>query len=212
VPVVASTALGQQAPSPPAATAAPGTPAAPPARGGSPFGRGMREFKAPPVTTVVPDAIATPDLGFFSDSQMAALRRLGDLLMPPLNGYPGALQAEAPEFLDFLVSASPDDRQLLYRQGLDRLNAEAKKQFGKAFADLDAEQADKIVRPALLAWMTDHPPAEPFPHFIAIAHENIRTATMNSKAWSVAAASLGERAPGERMFWCPIDPDPKNWA
>ena len=126
VPVAASAALGQQAP-PPSSTALPGAaPIAPPASAPPGFGRrGGAEFKAPPVTSVVPDAIASPDLHFFTQPQLAALRRLSDLLMPPLNGNPGALQTEAAEFLDFLVGSSPADRQILYRQGLDRLNAES---------------------------------------------------------------------------------------
>jgi hypothetical protein len=172
----------------------------------------MSDFTAPPVVSVVPDAIGIPEVRFFSEMQLVALKRLSDLFMPPLNGYPGALQAEAPEFLDFLIGASPADHQLLYRQGLDRLNAEARKHFGKSFAELTAEQGDKIVRPALLPWMTDHPPAEPFPRFIAIAHQDIRTATMNSEAWNAADVSSGERAQGVGLFWRPIDPDPKNWA
>ena len=212
VPVAASTAFGQQAPSP-SSTAPPGAaPVAPPAAAPPAQGRrGMSEFKAPPVTSVVPDAIASPDPHFFSQSQLATLRRVGDLFMPPLNGNPGALEAHAAEFLDFLVGAAPGDRQLLYRQGLDRLNAEAQSQFGKPFAELNAGQADKVVRPALLPWMTDHPPKEPFARFIAIAHQDIRTATMNSEAWHVAAVSSGERT-GAGLFWRPIDPDPKNWT
>ena len=221
LPVVASTALGQQAPSP----LSPPPPSSPPPSGAAPVAppaaapapapsllRGMGGFKAPPVASVVPDVIAVPELHFFTESQLAALRRLGDLLIPPLNGYPGALQAQAPEFLDFLIGASPSEIQLLYRQGLDHLNTEAKMQFGKSFAELNAGQADKVVRPGLLPYVREHPPAAPFPRFIAIAHDDLRTATMNSEAWNVAAVSSGERAPGVGMFWRPIDPDPKNWA
>ena len=213
VPVAASAALGQQAPPPPGAAppgAAPvASPTAAPSGAGHPS---MSEFKAPLVSSVAPDAIASPDTQFFSQSQLAALRRLSDLLMPPLNGNPGALQAQAAEFLDFLVGVSPGDRQFLYRQGLDRLNTEAKKQFSNPFAELDGRQADKIVRPALLPWMTDHPPKEPFARFIAIAHQDIRTATMNSETWHAAAVSSGERAPGAGLFWRPIDPDPRSWT
>lgn len=213
VPVVASTALGQQATAPASAPPAGTAPAAPPAAAQSPsLLRGMGGFKAPPVAAVVPDAIASPDLHFFTEPQLAALRRLSGLLMPPLNGYPGALEAQAAEFLDFLVSASLADRQGLYRQGLDHLNAEAKTHFGKPFAALNDQQADKIVRPGLVPYMREHPPEEGFPRFIAIAHDDIRTATMNSEAWSIAAVSSGDRAPGVGLFWRPIDPDPKNWA
>ncbi len=84
--------------------------------------------------------------------------------------------------------------------------------FGKAFAELSAKQADGIVRPALRPWMTDNPPLEAFPRFIALAHQDIRTATMNSEAWSLAAVASGERAPGVGLYWRAIDPDQKNWA
>ena len=71
----------------------------------------------------------------------------------------GALDTDAPEFLDFLIGASPVDRQTLYRNGLDALNAQARTRFGKAFADLDAAQADAILKPLLVpvAWAYDPP-------------------------------------------------------
>jgi len=56
--------------------------------------------------------------------------------MPPMRGNPGAIECGAPEFLDFLIGASPADRQRLYRNGLDMLNAHARKQFNKSFAEL----------------------------------------------------------------------------
>jgi hypothetical protein len=213
IPVAANVVMGQSAPPQQNAPVPGAKPTPPPATNRQAAGgRGGRDFKAPPVTEVMPDAIASPELKFFTAPQLTALRRLSDLLMPPLDGYPGALQAQAPEFLDFLVGASPLERQQVYRLGLDHLNAEARTRFGKAFAELSAKEADAIVRPALLPWMTDHPPVEAFPRFIAVAHQDIRTATMNSEAWSVAAVSSGERAPGVGMYWSPIDPDLKGWA
>ncbi len=60
-------------------------------------------------------------------------------------------------------------------------------------------QADALLKPWLRTWMTDHPPTEPHADFINIAHEDIRTATMNSKAWNDASlgggAGLGNRRP-----------------
>ena len=61
---------------------------------------------------------------FFTAQQFAALRKLSDLLHPPANSVPGALEAKAPEFLDFLLGQSSADRQQLYRIGLDGLNAQ----------------------------------------------------------------------------------------
>ncbi len=206
-----SSGIGATPQSPGAATSqASGTSAQPPAAATAPQEVVRRQafgFKAPPITSVVPDAVAETEAHFFSDQQLATLRKLCEILMPPLNGYPGATQAGAPEFLDFLIGASPADRQQVYRSGLDRLNKEAKKQFGVPFAEVNATQADKLIRPFLVTWMSDHPPTEPYLHFMNVAHRDIRTATMNSQAWSVAATASGERAPGMGLYWSPIDPD-----
>lgn len=164
-------------------------------------------FRRQPIATTVPDAVAVTEGHFFDDRQMATLTKLGDVLLPPLNGYPGSKQAGAAAFIDFLIGASPADRQYLYRSGLDRLNSDAEKQFGIPFAKVNAEQADKLLAPWLRTWMSDHPPTEPFAQFVNVAHQDIRTATMNSRAWSIAATSSGERAPGIGLYWSPIDPD-----
>ena len=63
------------------------------------------------MTPIVPDAVAQTDAHFFNDQQIATLRRLSEILMPPLKGYPGAKEAGTPEFLDFLIGVSPRDRQ-----------------------------------------------------------------------------------------------------
>lgn len=167
---------------------------------------GAFNYRTQPLTTIVPDIVAKTEQHYFDAQQMATLRKLGDILLPPLNGYPGATQAAAPEFLDFLISVSPADRQHMYRSGLDWLNASAEKQFNIPFAKVNEEQADKLIRPWLRTWVQDQPPTGPFVRFVNIAHEDLRTATMNSQAWSIAAVSSGERAPGIGTYWSPIDP------
>ena len=87
---------------------------------------------------------------FFTVDQLATLNKLGSILVPPIKDKPGALDAQAPEFLDFLLSVSPRDRQTSYQHGLDTLNAEAKKAFGKPFSSIDSKQADTLIRPTLL--------------------------------------------------------------
>lgn len=211
VPAAAKAALGQQSAAPvmpsPQAAAATSAPLQV-----DTFRRQPINFKPPAVASLVPDAVAQTEARFFSDLQLATLRKLSDVLVPPLNGYPGALQAEAPEFIDFLIGASPPDQQRMYQSGLDRLNTDAKKQFGIQFTEVNAAQADQLIRPWLTTWIIDHPPAEPFTRFINLAHHDIRTATMNSRAWSVAATSSGERAPGMGLYWSPIDPDIQRYT
>jgi hypothetical protein len=204
VSATAKAALGQQAATPVAPSAPPPTPTAP---GPVPWMRGLMEVKALPITPIVPDAVAQTNPYFFNHQQLATLRRLSEILLPPLKGYPGAPEAGTPEFLDFLIGVSPADRQQMYQSGLDRLDAEAKQHFGIAFAMVEKTQADQLLRPWLMTWMTDHPPTEPYAHFINIAHSDIRTATINSQAWSEAARAAGQKEQDMGLYWFPVDPD-----
>jgi hypothetical protein len=194
--------IAQQAAAPPQGRA-PATPA--PATQGR--GRGGAGGGPPVLEVTEPDTVAEPVARFFTPPQFAALRRLSGLLGPPLKGNLGALDCGVPEFLDFLIGASPADRQLLYRTGLDTLNAQAKKQFSKSFADLDDAQAKTIVTPMLVAvpWPKD-PPKEPLKNFMFSAREDIATATRNSPEFAAASAAAGRRGGGAGTVWKPIDP------
>jgi hypothetical protein len=207
----AGTVLGQQQPAassapmaPPVATATPPPAVAP---GPVPWMRGLMEVKPLPISPLSADTIAQANAHFFNGTQWATFRRLSEILMPPFQGYPGATEAGTPEFLDFLIGVSPADRQQLYRSGLDRLESEAQGKFGVSFAAANAEQADQLIRPWLRTWMTDHPPTEPYEQFINVAHHEIRTATMNSQAWSDVTRKAGKTAPNTDLYWYPVDPD-----
>lgn len=201
--------LAQQATAP----TIPAAPATPPGRGGR-GGRGAAGARdVPKLEMTAPDLVSEPVARFFSASQFAALQKLSGILVPPIKDNPGALDCGVPEFLDFLIGASPADRQRLYRNGLDTLNAQAKKQFGKAFADVDAKQADAILRPMLVAvpWAYD-PPKDPIKHFISAARQDVQTATRNSREASAAAAAAGRRGigGGGGQYWNPVDPTYKG--
>jgi hypothetical protein len=144
---------------------------------------------------------------FFTHAQFEALQKLSEVLVPAGNGMPGALDAQVPQFIDFLTGQSPADRKQLYRAGLDLLNAQAAKQFGKTFGALDVKQADSIVRPLMVPvpWAHD-PPKELGSHFATTVHEEIRTATRNSREWAAAAAKAGKRIAGAQLYWNEIDP------
>lgn len=182
-------------------------PAAPVAPGPTPWMQGLMEVKPLELSTLVPDAVAQTDAHFFNPQQTAMLERLCTLLMPALKGYPGALEAGAPEFLDFLIGVSPRDRKQMYQAGLDWLDEESRHKFLVVFAKTTDLQADALIRPWLRPWMTDHPPTEHRARFINLAHTDIRTATMNSQAWSEAAQAAGRISAGLDLYWYPVDPD-----
>ncbi len=164
----------------------------------------------PKLDVVQADVISETEQRFFNADQFAALEKLGSVLMPPMKGKPGAIEAHAPEFLDFLISVSLADRQKLYCGGLDALNAQAKKKFHKSFAELDTTQVDAILRPLLVVrpWPEDFP-EDPLKDFVAQVHDDLRTATTNSREWATAgqASGLGGRGfRGSGFYWKPIDP------
>lgn len=143
---------------------------------------------------------------FFDPQQFAALRRLCDILQPPMNGMPGAIAAKAPEFLDFLIGDSPVERQHLYRSGLDVLNAAASKRYRKPFADLDAAQAAEVLAPLRAPWTYDGP-TDPLARFLQAAKQDVRTATVNSREYNTAGAAQGggRRFGAQGQYWLPLD-------
>ncbi|MES1258741.1 MAG: hypothetical protein ABUS51_09930, partial [Acidobacteriota bacterium] len=57
----------------------------------------------------------------------------------------------------------------------------------------------------LVPWAYDQP-KDPGSRFLTAAHEDIRTATRNSREWAAAATKAGRRAPGPQQYWNPVDP------
>lgn len=130
------------------------------------------------------------------------------LLQPSYNNLPGALEAGAPEFLDFLLAVSPAPRQFLYRNGLDHLAAQAQRLFKKDFAALTSAEADQILKPLIVPWTFD-PRANPHQHFLTDLRSDLRAATTNSAPYAAAAVTASRRGRGRGeagLYWIPIDP------
>lgn len=164
----------------------------------------LAQQEMPKVAYGVPDDGATPLPHFFSSSQLAALRRLSDLILPAVAETPGALDAKAPEFLDFLIGESPTDRKNLYRSGLDALNASARQKYNKAFAELDATQADAVLAPLHERW-TYAEPADALAAFLRAAKADIMAATVNSHEWISVVSQRNRGAAGTGIYWHPIE-------
>ena len=170
----------------------------------SPAGAQRPQEEAAKLETASLDVAGETTPRFFSAPQFAALKKLSEILMPPLNNMPGALEAGAPEFLDFLIGKSPADRKQLYTAGLNTLNAQATKRFGKAFADVAEAQAAELLAPLKQPW-TYEPPADPFARFLREAKQDVRNATMNSREYATAGAAGSRRGGGIGQYWYPID-------
>jgi hypothetical protein len=163
--------------------------------------------KTPIPQTTVAEGIAEAKLSFFTTAQMESLKRLCDLLMPPLGGKPGAVEAETPAFIDMLIGKSPDSRKKIYLGGLEWIEAEAQRKYKLPFAKLDDGQASALLKPWLRTWMSDHPPLEPHADFVNVAHDDIREATFNSEAWAAAGSTSAEPGTPTGVYWSPIDPE-----
>ena len=150
------------------------------------------------------DAVADAVPRFFDPEAFSAFRHLGEILVPARQNLPGAGEAEAAEFLDFLIGQSPADRQTLYRDGVAQLNAQAKSRYGKPFAQVSAADADSILAPLHDAW-TYQGPADPFARFLSAAKEDFLRATTSSRQWAAAASGRSRSASGLNTYWFPIE-------
>jgi hypothetical protein len=190
----AATALFAQQPG--ANQSAPGVPLNP-TQGVPPPARAADEL--PVLEPTVGDAAADYAPKFFTPAQYGALSRVSVALAP------AALDANTPQFLDFLLSQSPVERQRLYREGLDRLNSRARGSYGKAVADLDDTQVSVLLSPLNQPW-TYEEPTDAAVRFLRAAKIDVRLATANSPELSPPAPRSGARRfTGTGQYWYPLD-------
>ena len=149
----------------------------------------------PKLKLSAPDAVADGSLKFFSLAEYGTLESLAKTLVPAANGRAGALEADVPRFLDFLLSQSPADRQSLYRHGLGSLAAQS-------FSQLSAADAAKVLSPLQQPW-TFEAPADPLARFLRAAKDDILLATTNSREW--AASNKSRSGSGSNYYYFTIE-------
>lgn len=81
---------------------------------------------------------------FFSAEEYATVARLAELIFPS-DGSPGAREAGASEFIDFMV-ANDVNLQFKFRYGLAWLDAHALRLHGRVFRELDAATETEILK------------------------------------------------------------------
>ncbi len=156
----------------------------------------------PVIEATIPDSAGSTTVSFFSEVQFQTLRRLSDLILPTMDDVPGALATQAPEFLDFLVGASIEERKQLYREGLNELNGRAEKDFHLPFAKLSQTQADAILAPLRAPWTAA--PGK-FASFLDTAKADILQAAQSSEQWIRIMSKRVRSAGGLGTYWFPID-------
>ena len=145
-----------------------------------------------PLPTSAAEAVSMGLPKFFSVSDLAAFAALGDVLIPPYDGRPGAREAEAADFLDFLLAQSPADIQTLYRGGLATWRLRVKAGAPAALKELSEP------------WSHAGPVA-PYSKFLNAAKLAFHQATVNSRQWASAMATRSRAASGIGSYWMPIE-------
>jgi hypothetical protein len=158
-----------------------------------------------PNTPVVPaDEVAGNINNSLNPEQLSALRKLGELIVPSWNDIPGATEAGAAEFLDFLVGCSPKSRLDLYRNGLTALNRSAEQAFGKNFGMLDAREADRLLSPLRERWTFRSDYNDALLDFLQVAKGDLLRATLNSRPYIDALSQTRRPRNASRFYWYPI--------
>ena len=150
---------------------------------------------------------------FFTATQFATLRALAGALMPPMNGFPGAIEAQAPEFIDFYVgrsAADPVGRAELrtwYRNGLDDLEQRARRTFSTSFAQLTPDQVGTIITPMFQRIGAGRQSVSVYRRlpFMNEVRFEVRNATMNSPQWAAATERAKQRLVAG-IYWRRVDP------
>ena len=81
---------------------------------------------------------------FFTPHEFATVTMLADIIIPKDERSGGASEAGVPEFIDFTMTDQPL-LQTPMRGGIRWLDSTCRKQFGKAFVDLSAEDRTTIL-------------------------------------------------------------------
>jgi hypothetical protein len=99
--------------------------------------------QAPPVSAARRESEAAPR--FFTATEMATIAAATDRILPRDERSPGAREAGVPAFIDLMVSESPDETKVLWRDGLKAVEAKSRTELEKSFVDATPEEADRLL-------------------------------------------------------------------
>jgi gluconate 2-dehydrogenase gamma chain len=84
-------------------------------------------------------------LKFFTADENVILIALSERIIPADDHSAGAKEARVSEYIDVVVSASPDSVQQSWRRGIGSVEKKCQEMFSKRIADTTAEEQDKLL-------------------------------------------------------------------
>ena len=133
----------------------------------------------------------------FTAHEYTTLRRLAELIMPPEERSKGALEAGAPEFIDFLCSVN-DELSAIYTGGMGWLDEQMKRRHQATFVDAKPEQQTAMLD--LIAHRkneAEHPELGPGIRFFTWARNMVVDAYYTSKVGMDDLGFMGNGAMAE---------------
>ncbi|HWP44253.1 MAG TPA: gluconate 2-dehydrogenase subunit 3 family protein [Blastocatellia bacterium] len=85
-------------------------------------------------------------LRFFTAEENRAVTELSERIIPSDDSSPGAKEARVNEYIDLIVSESPEEVKKHWREGLAAINKMSREKYGKAVADATADQQVELLK------------------------------------------------------------------
>ena len=90
--------------------------------------------------TPAPGAAAPFQPKFFTPAENELVTLISDLIIPTDEKSPGAKEARVNEFIDLMISEADGDERTLWRDGLQAVNRESGRRFGKIFVEASEDR------------------------------------------------------------------------
>jgi hypothetical protein len=85
-------------------------------------------------------------LRFFTADENRIVIEMSERIIPADDSSPGAIAAKVNEYIDLIISESPDATKQIWREGLAAVNKMSRDRFSKSFADASADQQVELLR------------------------------------------------------------------
>ena len=85
-------------------------------------------------------------LRFFTEEENKTVIEMSERIIPADEHSPGAKAAAVNEYLDLVVSESPEATRQVWREGLAAINKMSRDKFAKPFADASADQQIELLK------------------------------------------------------------------